>query len=1341
MTPQQANPSTAAKRIWPWLVIASTSGILLFALFGPLGLLASRAQAGTFQQPALNAAKSSNVPTSVTWSNPTPAGWVTSVPATSTIVASASRGLSYVTAAYATSTDDGNSWSGWSGIGLTVGGSVSTTAKITVTGLAFPDSANANLIQFRIQELGGTLETSPAYTIKVDTSAPAAPQGLQASPAGWTNSSVFTVTWTNPPDVSGIAGAWYKLDSPPTAARDGIFVTTTDRITNIRPSGDGAHSIYVWLQDDAGQADFARTATTTLFVDRTPPSPPYGLLGTPSRTWTRANSFAEQWTNPFDLSGIAGVYYRLDRMGQFPTDGTFVSTTTTLANIKVPSDGKHSLYLWLVDGAGNTDQNNRNIDPEVFWYDGTPPISSATLNPPLPVSGWYTTEVTVLLTADDGIGGSGVDAILHRFDNTGWDTESFQVVSTEGVHRLTYYARDIGGNLEATRSLTLSLDFTLPTVLLRAQRHPESSGWYTAPVSFDLVATDTLSDSPIAYYSLNGTPWQAASEFRIDDDGYYQIDYYAQDVAGNRSGVQSAQTWLDSTPPTTAYRIDGVQGQNGWFVSPLSIRLIPTDDGSGVAATYYRIDNDPWQMGSEFRLDHDGIYSLLFYSVDIAGNIEKSFPVQVKVDTAPPSAPSAVEAAPANWTRVNRFNVQWANPTDLSGIAGVYYRIGQEPTAPDDGTLSPFTSRLENLTVPGDGAYRLYLWLSDAAGNADHRNRALAPLLRYDATPPTTTMRIQGLAGTEGWYRSPITVTLEPVDLHSGVASTKYKLDDGAWVTGTALSVVTPSKHVLRFASDDAAGNAEITHQVTLRIDPDPPTAPTNLRAEPAGWQRYNSFRLLWSEPPDQSGIAGAYIRFSTPPSGPTDGMFYPANNLLEGLQVPGEGKYGVYMWLRDGAGNSNQDTAVALPDALWYDGTPPATTITMTGMLGDGGWYRSPIDFTLTAEDSASGLKEVRWQVDDSEWNVGDAFTVGSDGWHVVRIASADMAGNVEPPHMRSVSIDRQAPQVWMASLSRYQPSTRFDVGWMGSDPSPGSGMRSFDIQYRDGTNGDWQDWLTDTTLTNATFRGERGHSYYFRGRARDLAGNQSSFTGNNTYTVVETVVNGSFDIGNFGGWTASGLLYKAVVPTDGPAGGAVLAARLGTPDYGPSIEEPGQVPVGYAMITQTITIPSLDEVPRPILTFWYRVFTYDVLYSENYQRFYDSLDVALYSESGQPIALLLRDGNPTHQYGQLYDTGWRRAMLDLSSFAGQSVQLVFANYNRNDNRYNTWSFVDDVQVREGQRLYLPEVYGAKAFLLSASSAEQPPLDAGDVVIPTPGPASEFSEAGGGEPGIDGKR
>ncbi len=1252
--------------------------------------------------------------------------WAGGQPQTITWSAADTTGLAAAPITLSVSYDAGTTWQ-------TIHAGQANSGSFSWT----PPAVNNNqvLVQVEAVDLAGNRSSDRSNAVfTLDSAAPAAPTGLTANPPGWTKASSFFISWTNPADVSPVAGAWYKLDAPPAAANDGVYVAGANITTlaGISPATEGVHALYVWLQDTLGRANQANAATTTLFLDRTSPAPPFNLNGSPARTWTNVNNFAESWTNPADLSGIVGAYYKLDAAGTSETDGILVNNANSIAGIVAPSDGKHDLYLWLVDAAGNVSHFNRNIDPQVFWYDGTPPSSSMTLTPPLPANGWYSTTVTASFTGQDPTGGSGLQAVSHRLDTGAWNTDPTAQIATEGQHTLSYYAQDVAGNFEAVKLVSFALDLTPPAVTLTPDRLPQASGWYTAAVTLNLNVTDNLSGSPQGYYRINGGAWQTGKLITLPGDGVFLIEYYGQDGARNRSATASLQVGVDTAPPVTAYQVQGAQGQNGWYTSPLTVKLVPSDAVSGIKATYYRLNTGAWQTGSQFQVTGDGYYTLAFYSIDAAGNVETSFPVQVQIDSAAPGAPTAVESAPSGWSRTNRFTVQWANPTDLSGIAGVYYRLDGEPTGSTDGTYSPLTNRLEGLTVPTEGVHRLSLWLRDNAGNAEHRNRTLAPPLRYDATPPTTTAAIQGLAGDNGWYRGPVTVTLTTTDGTSGLAALHYRVDAGAWITVTtptvSLTFTTADKHVLEYAGEDVAGNVEPMHTQTIRIDATPPPAPIALRAEPSGWQRYNSFSLTWTAPLDQSGIAGAYIKFDAPPTGPHDGTFFTATETLQGIQVPAEGQYAVYVWLRDQAGNSDQSTAVALPDAMWYDGTPPQTAVTQTGKPGQSGWYMGPVEFAMSAGDATSGLADIAYQIDDGAWESNSGFTLAAEGSHIVRIASRDVAGNVEPAQMFYVNIDSRPPVAKFAMLSRYQSAPSFTVTWQGADPQPGSGLTTYDIQVRDGYQASWQNWLTRTTQTSATYTGVRGHTYFFRVAARDLAGNQQSWTAGDTYGTVETVLNGGFTTGNFSEWTASGILFKAVVPTTGRLGTEILAARLGSPDYGPSLTDPGSVPVGDATITQTIRVPDLSQVARPTLTFWYRVMTYDVKYSQNFKRDQDTLDVWLYTQAGKPLKRLMRDGNPTTHYGELYDTGWELGMSDLTSYAGQTVQLVFANYNRWDNLFNTWSFIADVRVADMPTFYhsrLPVITSRTTGQAAAAEATsiEPPAE-----VPTPEP-------------IDGKR
>ena len=60
---------------------------------------------------------------------------------------------------------------------------------------------------------------------------------------------------------------------------------------------------------------------------------------------------------------------------------------------------------------------------------------------------------------------------------------------------------------------------------------------------------------------------------------------------------------------------------------------------------------------------------------------------------------------------------------------------------------------------------------------------------------------------------------------------------------------------------------------------------------------------------------------------------------------------------------------------------------------------------------------------------------------------------------------------------------------------------------------------------------------------------------------------------------------------------------ALLGDPAY-----DNEHVPAGSARVSQSLLVPSEG---LSILSFWYRIFTYDVMWSEQRQSFYDYFDV----------------------------------------------------------------------------------------------------------------------------------
>lgn len=150
------------------------------------------------------------------------------------------------------------------------------------------------------------------------------------------------------------------------------------------------------------------------------------------------------------------------------------------------------------------------------------------------------------------------------------------------------------------------------------------------------------------------------------------------------------------------------------------------------------------------------------------------------LDRDPPPAPTALTAAPDDWTK-GTIAVSWTAPDDLTGIAAAWYTIGISPQAPDDGTRT--TGNPFIVHSPPEGSHTLYVWLEDSAGNRDEKNLAEVRILS-DRTPPTGEVATNGNA--RHVFTTEITLVVEATDLAgdgpgSGVASLRLSNDGKMW--------------------------------------------------------------------------------------------------------------------------------------------------------------------------------------------------------------------------------------------------------------------------------------------------------------------------------------------------------------------------------------------------------------------------------------------------------------------------------------------------------------------------------------------------------------------------------
>jgi uncharacterized repeat protein (TIGR01451 family) len=232
-------------------------------------------------------------------------------------------------------------------------------------------------------------------------------------------------------------------------------------------------------------------------------------------------------------------------------------------------------------------------------------------------------------------------------------------------------------------------------------------------------------------------------------------------------------------------------------------------------------------------------------------------------------------------------------------------------------------------------------------------------------------------------------------------------------------------------------------------------------------------------------------------------------------------------------------------------------------------------------------------------------------------------------------------------------------------------SGDTVTDMRF--GGNGvDWGDWEPYTvtkafTLTH-DISGLKTVYAQFRGSIGGISGP--------VYDRIYLLLNGDFETGEFSPWQNGGELNQFINSTQPHTGN--YSALLGDPSY----PENG-IPEGSAWVDQEIVVPSTAAAT---LGFWYRIFTYDVMWSAKYKSYYDYLDVELRDSGGNTVRIL-RDGfTGEWQPDTLRDLGWRHHSFDLSAYKGQTVRIRFANFNTggvtNDPRFNTYTYLDDITV-----------------------------------------------------------
>ena len=197
-----------------------------------------------------------------------------------------------------------------------------------------------------------------------------APEGTQASSPDTSAQTRFWVTWSGGSDslgsgLSGIFDIKYRTDGGEWRFWDTNYAGNSAEFTEAFHGHRYSFEVAAWdnLQNREPFTGLAETTTfvDTLQFDKTAPLAPIGVTanGASPSPWQQENQFTIMWTNPRDPSGIARVWYKSGAEPISNQDTTGSVSDTTRMTIHATAEGCQYLWLWLEDGRGNRNYQNR----------------------------------------------------------------------------------------------------------------------------------------------------------------------------------------------------------------------------------------------------------------------------------------------------------------------------------------------------------------------------------------------------------------------------------------------------------------------------------------------------------------------------------------------------------------------------------------------------------------------------------------------------------------------------------------------------------------------------------------------------------------------------------------------------------------------------------------------------------------------------------------------------------------------------------------------------------------------------------------------------------------------
>ncbi len=301
-----------------------------------------------------------------------------------------------------------------------------------------------------------------------------------------------------------------------------------------------------------------------------------------------------------------------------------------------------------------------------------------------------------------------------------------------------------------------------------------------------------------------------------------------------------------------------------------------------------------------------------------------------------------------------------------------------------------------------------------------------------DTTSPVSSITLSPASpdGLNGWYISPIDITIAADDLESGVQSINYKLDSGSLVTqnfNNNLNLVqNPSFEDAGLPLslwDKTNDDSNATFSQDTISAPSLGTKSARIDALLGSWHGFNNLSNYAVATPLQNMTASVWIKTTN---------------------VTGSANFKVYTVYTTGSGTNTE----LISSSASVSGTTDWQKISLNFVANNTNTIGVYIDLGIEGAGSVwfDGVS-----ISSALTQASVNFVVSSNGIHTLEYYSVDHAGNTETPHLTSnFKIDTKTPTRWTNfTLTQAGNDHTFIVSIKVTDSTSGLDVSTAEFQY----------------------------------------------------------------------------------------------------------------------------------------------------------------------------------------------------------------------------------------------------------------------------------------------------